>query len=143
MEEVELVQLVGRMASEFDEPLEIDVKGPSPFVVNVDPDLLGIAVRNSLTNAAEHPGVKRVVLTWGTLDDEVWLSVIDDGPGFPADVLASSESVVVSTKDFARGFGIKNMRIALRSMGGRVEIANHSGGGGRVRFVWPLQGRRG
>jgi nitrogen fixation/metabolism regulation signal transduction histidine kinase len=81
--------------------------GQSPFLVEIDPDLLKLALTNVIKNAVEAvnalPGAaERVVtLNWGRAGHEFWVSVLDSGLGFDREP-SSMVEFGRSTKDELR-----------------------------------------
>jgi signal transduction histidine kinase len=80
------------------------------------------AVGEALTNAAKHGAARRATVFVEALDDELFVSVKDDGRGFdPAGV--------------AEGVGTaRSIRGRIDEVGGRVEIDGNPGGGAEVRL---------
>ena len=88
--------------------------------------LLFTIAHNALTNAFRHAGASRVL---GPLDfgqDELRLSVSDDGLGLPGDYEE-------------RGHGFENMRAYAGRLGGRLIVEPRGlDGGANVACVMPL-----
>jgi signal transduction histidine kinase len=83
------------------------------------------AAREVLNNAAKHGGAARIVVFVEADDDEVFISVKDDGQGF--------DDTVATT-----GTGIeRSVRGRLAEVGGRVEIDGNPGHGTEVRLWVP------
>ena len=65
--------------------------GPSPFLAEIDPGLFKLALSNVVRNAVEAldaaaaDGETTITLNWGRAGHEVWVAVIDSGPGFDRD----------------------------------------------------------
>jgi two-component system C4-dicarboxylate transport sensor histidine kinase DctB len=66
------------------------------------------------------------------------LSVLDDGPGFPAAVLANQTEPFASAKEGGTGIGLRVVRRLVAEMGGGVTFSNRPEGGGRVDLTLPL-----
>ena len=108
-------------------------------------DIEGIhrAVLNIVTNAldavdGQDHGV--VEIKTGTSDDgsEVWVEVADNGPGIPAEQLATLFSLFESTKG-ARGTGL-GLAVSLKIMrehGGDIVVESEVEHGSRFRLIWP------
>ncbi|MCW5613126.1 MAG: PAS domain S-box protein [Rubrivivax sp.] len=107
--------------------VEIDELQPEPG------ERLAIAVyrmvQEALTNAARHAKARHVQVALRCRDGELQLTVQDDGIGFQLPARARPGS-----------YGLLGMRERARLLGGRVEIDNRPGGGGRVRVWLPLDG---
>lgn len=74
--------------------------------------------------------------------DELCVSVIDVGPGFNADQIASIGEPYQSTKGAGHGVGLFLAVIVARRLGGRLDARNRDAGGAEVRLFLPLSARR-
>jgi two-component system sensor histidine kinase BaeS len=114
--------------------LDVDPAPAVPLVANIDPDHLGRAVRNVLTNAAQHsPAGSTVRVTLAGTPSEVQIRVIDAGVGiafedrphvferfYRAD---QSRSVDPGTgRRTGSGIGLTIARELLVANGGRIEV---------------------
>jgi PAS domain S-box-containing protein len=68
----------------------------------------------------------------------VQLTVIDSGPGIPAGVLEQVFDSFFTTKPHGLGFGLSVSRAIIVAHGGRIEAANHAGGGAVFRITLPV-----
>jgi signal transduction histidine kinase len=115
--------------------------GPSPFLAEIDPGLFKLALSNVVRNAAEAlastsgEGETIITLNWGRAGHEVWVAVIDTGPGFERDP-ASLIDFGKSTKHEHIGFGLATAKQAMQAMEGDVYPSNAAGGGARVELRW-------
>ncbi len=76
-----------------------------------------------------------MTLNWGRAGQEVWVSVLDSGPGFDG----APDSMIglgKTTKDEHIGFGLGTAKQAMQAMEGDVYPANASEGGARVVLRW-------
>lgn len=96
------------------------------------------AVFNLLDNAAEvSSGGIDVLLSRN--DDELILSVRDQGPGFPAEQLANLGKPYNSSKvQLGRGLGLFLVGNVARKLGGALSAANMASGGAEVTIRLPL-----
>ena len=96
-------------------------------------------VVNLLNNAADAGGgAIEVVLDWQ--GPQLAIDIVDNGPGFPAPVLAhAGEAPVMSTSGGA-GIGLLLTRAAIDRRGGRLLLSNRPEGGGRARIELPRAG---
>ena len=90
-------------------------------------EALAGAVGEALTNAGKHGDAQHVVVYVEPDDDEVFVSVKDDGSGF--DLAEAAEGVGLS----------RSIRGRMDEVGGRVEIASSPGAGTEVRLWAPLR----
>jgi two-component system sensor histidine kinase RegB len=94
---------------------------------------------NLLDNAVE-AGAAKVVLSADIADDELHLSVEDDGPGFAPGMLDSLGKPYASTKDRrGAGLGLFLAVNVMRKLGGAVAAANGARGGAVVTLSIPLR----
>lgn len=108
-----LPEALGRLAREFDLPVEFRVDGDPRPLGAVEVTLLRV-VQESFANVRKHAGARnvRVSLAYGAA---VRLAVADDGCGFdPGDVRA--------------GFGLRSMRARVERSGGTFEVRSAPGG---------------
>lgn len=93
------------------------------------------AVRELLFNAIKHAEVDHATVTLATTDDEVTVTVADDGLGFDAEALVQSGR---------RGeqFGLYSIEERLRLIGGRLDIESVVGDGTRIVMHAPRHPQR-
>lgn len=134
---------LARSAAALHEPehATIQVHGDGPHEVIGDRLLLSRAVHNLVLNACEAspPGAIVEVRT-GARAQEVWLEVLDRGPGLPADLGDKVFEPYVSTKNRGSGLGLSLVRDIATQHGGRVSIENREGGGAQARLTLPASG---
>jgi signal transduction histidine kinase len=68
----------------------------------------------------------------------VEVSIIDTGPGVPADKLREVFTAFYTTKEHGTGLGLSISRTIVESFGGKIWAENRSGGGAVFRFTLPL-----
>lgn len=110
-----------------------------PFRVRRSPELLH-GLSNLIDNAARHAEGQ---LTLSALREGEFLrvSVMDDGPGFPPDLLPIlGEPFLGPSRSGAggTGLGIFIATTLLERTGGGIGFANDAGGGARVDIRWKL-----
>ena len=74
---------------------------------------------------------------------EVMLTVSDQGPGIPEDMLDSLFDPFVSTKSDGLGIGLSICRSIVHAHGGRIWAENKSNGGAEIHFTLPIVGPEG
>ena len=112
-------------------PAEFGRHGAEPPLSIIDKSLLFSIAHNALTNVIRHAGASRVVIDLDYGDDQLRLSVSDNGKGLPEDYET-------------RGHGFRNMRADAERMGGRLEVeSNRTDGGTTVTCVVPVRTLRG
>ncbi|MFT4838043.1 MAG: signal transduction histidine kinase [Nonlabens sp.] len=123
----------------------IVVSAPHGIPVDGDARELGRVLRNLLDNAVRHTpddSTVRVVLDDVSRAGNVTVTVLDEGPGFPADRLeVLFSSFVRGTQARARdgggaGLGLAIARGLVEAHGGRISAA--PGPGGRIDVQLPV-----
>jgi PAS domain S-box-containing protein len=72
-------------------------------------------------------------------EPEVEVSVADNGPGFPEEMLRNAFEPFQTTKTNGLGLGLAICRSIITAHGGRLTAANNSGKGATVSFTLPTQ----
>ena len=98
-------------------PAALEQLGREPPLSIIHKSLLFSIAHNALTNVIRHAEARQVVIGLEYTDDELRLSVSDDGMGLPSDYEA-------------RGHGFRNMRADAERMGGFLDVVSDSNGGG-------------
>jgi two-component system, OmpR family, sensor histidine kinase BaeS len=122
---------------------EADVPSDLP-AIQADPDRLGQALGNLLTNAIKYtPAGGAVAFAAGQTPTEVWLRVGDTGPG-----IAEAEQALIfqplyrSTRHRrfpqGMGLGLSIARDLIVAHGGRIEVDSTPGAGSRFTIWLPL-----
>ncbi|TXK19671.1 GAF domain-containing protein [Homoserinibacter sp. GY 40078] len=101
----------------FSGPVDLLVRG------GVADDVLA-AVRESLANAARHAAASRVEVAVTADEDQVTVTVDDDGVGLP--------------EGSRRASGTRNLAERAQQRGGSYELTPRPGGGTRVRWSAPI-----
>ena len=106
-------------------PAEFAQSGREPATSTIARSLLFGIAHNAMTNVSRYADASRVVvsLDWG--EDDLRMSVSDDGVGLPEGYEG-------------RGHGFRNMRADAARTGGRLEVCTQQGLGTTVACVVPL-----
>jgi signal transduction histidine kinase len=111
----------------------------------LDPEMLKQALHNLVRNAiqalAEAGRGGRVWLGARRSGATLSITVADDGPGIPADVLARAFDLYFTTRPDGSGVGLALVRQAAELHGGKVEIESRDGSGARVTMEVPWRER--
>jgi nitrogen fixation/metabolism regulation signal transduction histidine kinase len=109
--------------------------------VQGDPARLRQVIHNLLQNAeqasAEATGA-RIYLRTAPDGARVRLTVLDNGPGFPPEMLARAFEPYVTTKAKGTGLGLAIVKKIVEEHSGSIEIANAKGGGAQVSILLPI-----
>ena len=133
-EDVRWAELVARLRAQ----VEFSVDGTLPDAARFDPAQLEQALVNLLRNAHEAGSPPEgVQLRVKRLHAAVAIEVSDRGSGMTEAVLAQALLPFYSTKRGGTGLGLALVREIAEAHGGRVAIANRSGGGVTVTITLP------
>lgn len=139
-EAFDLAALIDGVVDEFD-GAPVSAVGQRPFLVTADSALLRLAVCNGIKNAVEAVGEIQdqtphaVVVSWGQTDRDIWVTVMDHGPGVDGSV-QSKFALGASSKDGHSGFGLAVAKRVMDAMGGTVELVSQRGAGARYELRW-------
>ena len=70
---------------------------------------------------------------------EIYIRVLDDGPGFAHDVLGALGEPYISSRSGGGGLGLGVFiaKTLLERTGGEMTVSNRTEGGAHVEIVWP------
>ena len=102
---------------------------PSWTIAEATASQLYRIAQEALNNAVKHAAARTITVTLQSVNDDLQLSISDNGIGLPAGSLHSS------------GMGLKIMDYRARMIGGYIDIAPRSRGGTQVRCVCPALAR--
>ena len=105
--------------------------------------ILNNLVTNSLEALEGRPGAgieieTRVAEEVSKHGASVSITVADNGPGFPRDLLGTVFDPYVTSKPKGTGLGLAIVKKIVEEHGGRIEADNQRSGGARVRILLPL-----
>lgn len=108
--------------------------------IQADAGLLQQAWGNIFTNALQAMSGKQAVLRLrsGVEDGQVYLSVEDNGPGVPADIMPRLFEPFFTTKDQGTGLGLTIAFTLTEANGGRLEALPPEGSGARFVMRFPV-----
>jgi len=82
-------------------------------------------VQEAVNNAVKHGNVKNIIVTYSSNEDNIYLSIEDDGTGFDISQATSP------------GIGLGLMKYRARAIGGALEITSNPGSGTDVLIKFP------
>jgi PAS domain S-box-containing protein len=124
-----------QVAAAFDERLGVVVGDR----VQLEQVLLNLFVNACEALRAIPAGARRLEVACRAVPGEgVQLTVLDSGPGIPDGVLGKVFDSFFTTKPDGLGFGLSVSRAIIVAHGGRIEAANHDGGGAVFRITLPV-----
>ena len=143
-QEIALPAMLTRIARDDAPNKEIVTNFPdSPAVFYARPAALARAFQNIIENAARHAKSK-VEITETDSDEQVSVTIDDDGPGIPVDRRADALRPFVrldesrSAETGGTGLGLSIAQTAIENHGGRLLLEDSPLGGLRVRVILPI-----
>ena len=127
---LDLRRLLAEIASGYAESGErgidfrAEIAPSTPASFSGDERLLRGAVANLIENAFQATSAGRVRLGSFSVDSKVVISVQDDGPGVPPEVLPKIFDPYFSTKSTGTGLGLAIARKAIEEHGGTIRAEN-------------------
>lgn len=127
-----------------DHPVTTNIAADLPFVP-LDDLLIQQVLINLLENAVRHtPAGTPVEISARRETDSIVIEVADRGPGLPQGELnrlfEKFYQPATSKNRIGAGLGLAICRGIVQLHGGKIEAANHPGGGAIFRFFLPLDG---
>ena len=108
--------------------------------IKADPGLLQQAWGNVFTNALQAMSGKEAILKLrsGVENGQIYLSVEDNGPGLPADIMPRLFEPFFTTKEQGTGLGLTIAFTLVEANGGRLEAMPPEGSGARFVMRFPV-----
>jgi len=92
-------------------------------------------VLNSVAVLGDSPGTVTIHIEYG--DGALCVQVLDDGPGFPREMLLAGIRPFVTSRESGTGLGLAIVRRFARDLGGELNIANQPPRGACVTLTLP------
>src|SRR5262249_53284171 len=110
----------------------------SAGAARMDPARLVRVFQNLIENAVQHshPGAA-VRLTGARLGNEIWVWVLDSGPGFAPQDLPQVWKPFFTRRRGGTGLGLSIVQRIVEQHGGRVAVRNRKEGGAAVQVTLP------
>lgn len=123
-----------------------DIYTDLPEVPKIRADAAGLnqVWTNIILNASDVMGKAGALdIRCGSLDDEIWVSIRDDGPGIKEDILEKIFEPNFTTKKtgkkFGLGLGLSISKEIINQHGGTIKAENAEEGGARFTVRLPLK----
>jgi signal transduction histidine kinase len=114
----------------------------SDVTFSIDPEQLGRAVLNVVTNALEAlkdaaPPVKKITLDTFIEANSIFIVVSDTGAGIPDEIFARVCEPLFSARRFGMGLGLTVTKEIVERHGGTIELKTRTGSGTKVTLKIP------
>jgi two-component system sensor histidine kinase BaeS len=118
--------------------LETEVAANLP-VLEIDPIRIREVVSNLVDNALRYvSGGGKVTISARSVDASIEITVADDGPGIPAELLPTIfERFAKSAESRGSGLGLAIARAIVEAHGGSIAAESRPGAGTRIRLTLP------
>lgn len=104
-----------------------------------NPQVLAGAIENCVNNALEaSPVGSKITLTVKEIaDNQIEISIVDQGPGIPEELQAKVLEPFFTTRSKGTGLGLAVAKLVAETHGGKFLIASEENRGTSVKFVLP------
>ena len=110
-----------------------------PLEVNVDVDIIKQAILNMVINACQAmpEGGKLMATTSRVGENQVQITIADEGPGIPPELREKVFNLYFTTKSDGSGIGLAQAFRAIQLHNGRIELDSKDGQGATFRIILP------
>ena len=137
------ISLLIKKALELTSIKNVDFKIQKNTLVHVDVVKSSIAIKNLIENAFKYSPKNSLIIVEGkTLNNEVVISVIDQGAGIPEEQLEKITKAFVripGTKESGFGLGLSICNKVMVAHGGSLKIKNSAGKGACFSLHFPIK----
>ena len=140
--------LNGALAARRGVAIEADVAVAGSFMIPFDPNRMEQVLNNLLGNAVKFsPAGSRIVVSIRREGEFVRSSVVDHGPGIPAEELPAlfkpfyRGSAPLPPGERSTGLGLPIARRIVEAHGGKIGVESQEGHGSTFWFTLPAAGR--
>jgi signal transduction histidine kinase len=125
-----LARIAKQISPDSEPRVTVQIQGETrPLSKSVEHHLLRIG-QEAITNAVKHAGAKHIEVTVIYTQDEMRLSVHDDGCGFQPDAVLSHG---------VGHFGLRSLRVRGKRMNGQLDVSSQPGQGTTILVTVPLK----
>ncbi len=136
LDDLGLIPALRWYASRIEQEAEITIRHVEDFVDYRPPKEIETAcfrvIQETLTNVMRHAKARQVIVELQHNENELKLSVADDGVGF--DVKSAQERAVLG-----ESFGLLGMQERVMLLGGTIKIESVQSGGTKVKACFPIR----
>jgi two-component system NtrC family sensor kinase len=134
-----LRELVALTRYQIPQEVRLGCEAPPSLVCCLPECRLRQSLLNLILNAAEalKGGAGRIDIAARREDGHIVLSVSDDGPGFPADLIALGIRPFATGRPGGTGLGLAMVQRFVRELGGQLTLSNREPRGACVRLSIP------
>jgi PAS domain S-box-containing protein len=104
------------------------------LISNASEAMVGVGEKK-LIDSAEEP---KIIVTTSVANRIVSISVKDNGPGIPAELMDKIKEPLFTTKSFGTGLGVPAIEQIAHQHGGQLKILSQAGQGAEFIFTLPL-----
>lgn len=123
-------EVAAQMEAQLGDSIVLEFGAPAGTFLNGDRDALVGALANLVSNAIEHGGAAVHITLGARLDDnEIVLSVSDDGPGVAPELSTRIFEPFYTTRSNGTGLGLAVVASVARAHHGVVEVSSAPAGG--------------
>ena len=139
---IDAAQLIHPLATDAKQRLQLDIPDDLPLV-KADGNMMVRVIINLLENAIKYtPEGGTVTLSTRIQGDVAQISILDSGPGIPADmkdrIFDKFNRVKYRNAPQGVGLGLAFCRLAVNEHGGRIWVESELGNGSEFIFTLPL-----
>jgi signal transduction histidine kinase len=142
---VHLSSLIGRLLAltryQLPANVQLESEVPGDLSCRVPEDRLRQALLNLILNAAEvmEASGGKVLVAAETQADMVRITVTDEGPGFPPELLRNGSRAFVTTREGGTGLGLAIVRRFAHEVRGQLLLENRQPRGACATLLLPCQ----
>lgn len=119
--------------------LEVQIENRLPLVIGNGDQLIQVLI-NLFANANRHSQNGTVIITGEVVDDEVMISVSDNGEGIDPELLPHVFEQYCHGENGGNGLGLAICKTIIEEHSGKIDIESRFGKGTRVWFTLAIKG---
>lgn len=132
-------EVAAQMEARLSDGAALEFGATPGLVLSADREALAGALSNLVANALDHGGL--VTLSARREDDELVISVGDNGPGVPEEQREQIFEPFYTTRPNGTGLGLAVVASVARGHGGRAEVGRSEAGGALFSLRLPVANR--